>query len=115
MRERAGDLAERRHAREMRHLVTLSGKLQFRLFAMCDVHRNAPHEHCLAGSVEFGASTRGNPTCLPVQRQYPILFLVMGMVVVQLSQDLMNAIAIIWIQSLQEQVESQSVRLGEAK
>ena len=67
VRQRAGQLAEHGHAREMREFAAPFVQLLLRLLARRDVEGHAAHEDRFAIAVALDAAVRGNPTHPPVR------------------------------------------------
>src|SRR5436190_7172672 len=82
MRKRARKFAQRRHARQVRHLVALTCRLQFRLLSLTDINNRGQHEQSFrrvnwietdfdrnlgavfAPAKEFPASAHGPSVCI---------------------------------------------------
>ena len=94
VRQRAGELAEHGHAREMREFAAPFVQLLFRLLARRDVKGDAAHVNRFATAVALDAATGGDPTHPAIRENDPILLFVTPAGLLRLPQGLADRVAI---------------------
>ena len=115
MRQRRGELAHHRDAANVRDLLPQELRLLFGLFVRGDIAGGAAYPDWLAIGVRFDLAMGRDPAQPAIRQRQPEFRLVATSARERLRQNLLERLAIVGVQSLQNAIEIQPLRRREAE